>query len=636
MSALPTSGPGHEAPADDVVLRIRDLNVTFTTGSGEVPAVRGIDLEVRRGRVVALVGESGSGKSVTSLSVLGLLPSTAQVTGSVELADGGRLRDVVATPEDQLVDLRGRVASMVFQEPMTALNPTMTLGDQIAEAVLNHELVPRAVAQDRAVELLRSVGIPDQERRARQYPHELSGGQRQRVVIAIALACEPQLIVADEPTTALDVTVQAEILDLLRELVAEHGTALLLVTHNMGVVADIADEVAVMSGGRIVEHGLVEQVLLDPAHEYTRTLLDAVPAAPPASTVVRGSSADRGSGLSRPVSTGSANAGEVSTGSTHVGEVSTSGQDSTGGPADEREIVLDLRGVSLDYRVQGRHVRAVDGLDLTVRAGEMLGLVGESGSGKSTAGRACLGLLTPSEGEVRLLGTSISRARGRARRRLLADVGVVFQDPGGSLDPRKLVGESIAEPLAIHGRDGRRLSGAERQARVRELLDAVRLPAGAERRYPHEFSGGQRQRIGLARALALRPRLLVADEPTSALDVSVQAEVLQVLRDLHEELGFGCLFISHDLGVVHELTDRVAVLRSGRLVESGPTAEVFRAPRELYTAELLASVPTPDPAAQRERREARLRLVSSAAPGAAAHPALTSAPGAVPTPGAAR
>jgi peptide/nickel transport system ATP-binding protein len=598
MSALPASGPGQEAPADDVVLRIRGLNVTFTTSAGEVPAVRDIDLEVRRGRVVALVGESGSGKSVTSLSVLGLLPSTARVTGSVELADGGTPRDVVTAAEDQLVDLRGRVASMVFQEPMTALNPTMTLGDQIAEAVLNHERVPRAAARERAVGLLRSVGIPDPERRARQYPHELSGGQRQRVVIAIALACEPRLIVADEPTTALDVTVQAEILDLLRELVAEHGTALLLVTHNMGVVADIADEVAVMSDGRIVEHGLVEEVLLDPAHEYTRTLLDAVPAAPPA--------ADREAG---------AHEVERLSESPRRGQGDLDRRPTSRVLADEREVVLDLRGVSLDYRVQGRHVRAVEGLDLTVRAGEMLGLVGESGSGKSTAGRACLGLLAPSEGEVLLLGASIARARGRARRRLLADVGVVFQDPGGSLDPRKLVGESIAEPLAIHGRDGRRLSASERRARVRELLDAVRLPAGAERRYPHEFSGGQRQRIGLARALALRPRLLVADEPTSALDVSVQAEVLQVLRDLHGELGFGCLFISHDLGVVHELTDRVAVLRSGRLVESGPTAEVFSAPRELYTAELLASVPTPDPAAQRERREARQRLVSSAVSG---------------------
>ncbi|WP_036970800.1 ATP-binding cassette domain-containing protein, partial [Promicromonospora kroppenstedtii] len=376
----------------DVVLRIRGLDVTFTTGSGDVPAVRGVDLEVGRGRVVALVGESGSGKSVTSLSVLGLLPSTARVTGSVELADGGAVRDVVSTPEERLVDLRGRVVSMVFQEPMTALNPTMTLGDQIAEAVLNHEHVPRAVARERAVELLRSVGIPEPERRAGQYPHELSGGQRQRVVIAIALACEPQLIVADEPTTALDVTVQAGILDLLRELVAQRGTALLLVTHNMGVVADLADEVAVMSGGRIVERGPVEQVLLAPEHEYTRALLDAVPAVPPASTTHRGSS-DRGVGP--------------------TGDGSTGGGDE----ADPREVVLDLRGVSLDYRVQGRHVRAVERLDLTVRAGEMLGLVGESGSGKSTAGRACLGLLTPSEGEVLLLGTSVARARGRARRR---------------------------------------------------------------------------------------------------------------------------------------------------------------------------------------------------------------------------
>jgi peptide/nickel transport system ATP-binding protein len=603
MSALPVQA----AQEADVVLRIRDLNVTFGTGSGDVPAVRGIDLEVRRGRVVALVGESGSGKSVTSLAVLGLLPSTARVSGSVELADGDRLRDVANAPEDELVDLRGRVASMVFQEPMTALNPTMTLGDQVAEAVLNHERVPRAVARERAVGLLRSVGIPEPERRARQYPHELSGGQRQRVVIAIALACEPRLIVADEPTTALDVTVQAEILDLLRDLVAERGTALLLVTHNMGVVADIASEVAVMRGGRIVEHGLVEQVLLAPEHEYTRTLLDAVPAVPPASS-------SRWSSSSRPGATKD----EVSTGPTHGGAGVSTGSTDESGSAGGGEVVLDLRGVSLDYRVQGRHVRAVESLDLTVHAGEVLGLVGESGSGKSTAGRACLGLLTPSEGEVLLLGASVARARGRARRRLLADVGVVFQDPGASLDPRKLVGESIAEPLAIHGRDGRRLSGTERRARVRELLDAVRLPVGAERRYPHEFSGGQRQRIGLARALALRPRLLVADEPTSALDVSVQAEVLQVLRDLHAELGFGCLFISHDLGVVHELTDRVAVLRAGRLVESGRTADVFSAPRELYTAELLASVPTPDPAAQRERREARQRLAAVVGPASGA------------------
>lgn len=606
MSALPVQAQQGE----DVVLRIRDLNVTFGTGSGDVPAVRGIDLEVRRGRVVALVGESGSGKSVTSLSVLGLLPSTARVTGSVELFDGGASRDVVATPESELVDLRGRVASMVFQEPMTALNPTMTLGDQVAEAVLNHERVPRAVARDRAVELLRSVGIPEPERRARQYPHELSGGQRQRVVIAIALACEPRLIVADEPTTALDVTVQAEILDLLRQLVAERGTALLLVTHNMGVVADIADEVAVMRDGRIVEHGLADQVLLAPQHDYTRTLLAAVPLLPPPRAEPREVERVSGTGSTRPEAMPDTRSTSRSSG----------------------EVVLDLRGVSLDYRVQGRHVRAVESLDLTVRAGEMLGLVGESGSGKSTAGRACLGLLTPSEGEVLLLGASVARARGRARRRLLADVGVVFQDPGASLDPRKLVGESIAEPLAIHGRDGRRLSGTERRARVRELLDAVRLPVGAERRYPHEFSGGQRQRIGLARALALRPRLLVADEPTSALDVSVQAEVLQVLKDLHAELGFGCLFISHDLGVVHELTDRVAVLRAGRLVESGRTADVFSAPRELYTAELLASVPTPDPVAQRERREARQRLaaVVGAAEGAGSGsgPAPSSASGA--------
>jgi peptide/nickel transport system ATP-binding protein len=569
-----------EEASADAVLEIRDLRVRFA-GRDE-DAVRGVDLTVRPGQVVALVGESGSGKSVTSLAAMGLLPRTARASGRIRVADAGGLRDVIGASERALDDLRGRVVSMVFQEPMTALNPTMTLGAQVAEAVRNHTSATKEQAHVRAVELLRSVGIPEPERRAGQYPHELSGGQRQRVVIAIALACEPKLIIADEPTTALDVTVQAEILDLLRALVRGRDTGLLIITHNMGVVADLADDVSVMRQGRVVEHGDVMQVLREPRHAYTRALLDAIPRLPSAVFA----EPDPGAAI-----------------------------------ADARvpaQPVLELRGVSAAYRVHGRLVPAVADVDLVVGAGEIVGLVGESGSGKSTVGRISLGLIAPRAGEVTLLGSSLTAVHGARRRRLLADVGVVFQDPGGSLDPRMTVGEAIAEPMAIHpsavrGASGRRLTPRERRARVRELLDAVRLPSDAERRYPHEFSGGQRQRIGLARALALRPRLLVADEPTSALDVSVQAEVLDVLRELHRQLGFGCLFVSHDLGVVNELTDRVVVMRSGRVVETGATGDILRRPRDLYTQELLASVPVPDPAAQRERRAQRRALAVPAA-----------------------
>jgi len=550
------------------VLRIDDLHVRFA--GREEEAVRGVTLDVSAGEVVALVGESGSGKSVTSFSAMGLLPGTATASGSIRVADRDGEREIIGATTAELDDIRGRVVSMVFQEPMTALNPTMTLGAQIAEAVRNHTSATKAEAAERAVELMRQVGIPDPERRANQFPHEFSGGQRQRVVIAIALACEPRVIIADEPTTALDVTVQAEILDLLRALVRERGVGVMIITHNMGVVADLADRVFVMRQGRVVESGPAGRVLTTPDHEYTRTLLAAIPELPPA-----------------------AFGGAEVAGEQHAFEVPDN-------------PVISMRGVTAGYRVGGRHVPAVHGIDLAIGAGEFVGLVGESGSGKSTVSRLALGLLPATSGEISLLGQPLGSLRGRAARRLLSEVGVVFQDPGGSLDPRMTVGESIAEPLAIHARG---MSRAEKRARVAELLDAVRLPKDAASRYPHEFSGGQRQRIGLARALVLKPRLLVADEPTSALDVSVQAEVLDVLRSLHAELGFGCLFVSHDLGVVNQLTQRVVVMRRGRVVEQGRTSDVLRAPRELYTQELLASVPSPDPVAQRQRRAARAGLL---------------------------
>ncbi|MGO1628041.1 MAG: dipeptide ABC transporter ATP-binding protein [Microbacterium sp.] len=546
------------------VLRVDDLRVRFA-GQQE-DAVRGATLDVRPGEVVALVGESGSGKSVTSFAAMGLLPRTATARGSITV--GGT--EVLGADTATMDSLRGRAASMVFQEPMTALNPTMSLGAQIAEAIRNHTPATKSEAHQRAVELMSKVGIPEPERRAKQFPHELSGGQRQRVVIAIALACEPKVIIADEPTTALDVTVQAEILDLLRRLVRERSTGLLLITHNMGVVADLADRVFVMRRGEVVESGRAELVLTAPTHEYTQSLLAAIPALPPA-----------------------AFGGAETAGAAHEFETPES-------------PVISLAGVSAGYRVNGRYAPAVHDISFAIGAGEFVGLVGESGSGKSTVSKLALGLLPAASGELSLLGEPMHRMRGRRARRMLSEVGVVFQDPGGSLDPRMTVGESIAEPLAIHRP---RMSGADRRARVAELLDAVRLPVDVAGRYPHEFSGGQRQRVGLARALVLKPRLLVADEPTSALDVSVQAEVLDVLRSLHAELGFGCLFVSHDLGVVNELTERVIVMRAGRIVEQGRTADVLRAPRERYTQELLASVPSPDPVAQRERRAARAGLM---------------------------
>jgi peptide/nickel transport system ATP-binding protein len=545
----------------DALLSISDLSVTFRTEDGSVEAVKGIDLEVRPGEVLALVGESGSGKSVTAMAILKLLPRSATVTGSIRLAG----RELLPLAEAEMNAVRGAEISMVFQEPMTALNPSMRIGDQITEAILNHRKITKAEAWERAVEMLRRVGIPEPARRAKSYPHELSGGQRQRVVIAIALACEPQLIIADEPTTALDVTVQAEILDLIRGLAAESGTAFLLVTHNMGVVADIADRVAVMFRGTMVEVGDTRTVLTAPREDYTKKLLSAVPSLPDLASVIER-------------------------------------EPETEVPA----AVLELDAASVTYRRGGRPFLALDGVSLRIAPGEILGLVGESGSGKSTLGRAALGLLPLSSGGITLFGEKVGRGgvSGRRERALRGRVGAIFQDPGSSLDPRMTVGEAIAEPLLVQRRRFP-TSASTRRTRVAELLDAVELPTNYASRYPHELSGGQRQRIGLARAIALEPELIIADEPTSALDVSVQAAVLEVLRTLQEKMHFACLFISHDLAVVHEISDRVAVMLKGEIVETGSADDVLLAPQHPYSRRLLASVPVPDPDKQALRREAR-------------------------------
>ena len=545
-------------------LAIRRLGVEFRTGDGATTAARDVTIEVRPGEILALVGESGSGKSVSALSVLGLLPPTAVRTGRIEV--GGR--DVTAPDGPTLRRLRGQDVAMVFQDPMTALNPVFTVGSQIVEAIRLHTDLSRRAARARAVELLGLVGLPDPEQRFGYYPHQLSGGQRQRAMIAMAISCDPAVLIADEPTTALDVTVQAEILALLRSLRDRLDSAILIITHDMGVVADVADRVVVMRDGEIVEEAPVEQLFARPAQPYTRDLLAAVPylgrqeVRPPAAV-----------------------------------------------PAGSPGAALELHDVVVEYPGGlGRPAfRAVDGVSLTVPRGQVLGLVGESGSGKSTIGRCVVGLLRAASGRVVVDGQDVTKASRRQLRALRRTVGMVFQDPASSLNPRYPIGDSIGEPLRLDGRPK-----AEVARRVTELLDRVELPAAWRHRYPHELSGGQRQRVGIARALALEPVLLVADEPTSALDVSVQAKVLDLLMELQGRLGFSCLFISHDLAVVELLAGHIAVMHRGTIVEQGTSAEILSAPGDDYTRRLLAAAPVPDPVEQRRRRAERERSTAPA------------------------
>ncbi|ROQ64049.1 peptide/nickel transport system ATP-binding protein [Rathayibacter sp. PhB152] len=570
--------PADSRPADAgsrPIVDIQDLEVAFASDRGAVRAVAGVSLRVERGEVLAIVGESGSGKTVTAKTILGLLPETATASGVILLSkkDGSSSTDVVSVPKSRLRELRGTDVAMVFQEPGTALNPVFTVGWQIAEGLRAHASVPRKEARKRAIDVLRTVGIPEPEKRVDYYPHQFSGGQKQRVVIAMALVLDPGLIVADEPTTALDVTVQAEILDLLRRCRDDFGTSIVLITHNMGVVADLADRVAVMYQGELVEEAPVAELFAAPKAEYTRKLLAAVP---------------------------------------HVGQ----------GVARAKERAIERAGapeaetlvLAEDLRIQypGRLGRpgfvAVDGVSFRIRAGEVLGLVGESGSGKTTIGRAIAGLTTVTGGSLRVLGKEMRGIRERAFRPVRGDIGFVFQDPASSFNPLLTIAECVAEPLIVHGRA--RDAGAARK-RVDELLEAVQLPRSYGDRYPHELSGGQRQRASLARSLALEPKLLIADEPTSALDVSVQARVLELFAELQREFGFASLFISHDLAVVDLLADRIAVLYRGELVEEGTGEEVLSAPKHPYTQRLLASLPVPDPGEQAERRELLRSIVEA-------------------------
>lgn len=546
-------------------LTLDAVSVSFRTGGEDVAAARDVTFSVQAGEILALVGESGSGKTVSATSVLDLLPRTATRTGRISVAG----RDVTSLDKESLRKLRGKDVAMVFQEPMTALNPVLTVGSQIVEALRLHTSLSKAEAKARAIELLDLVGLPDPEQRFRYYAHQLSGGQRQRAVIAMAISCDPVVLIADEPTTALDVTVQAEILELLRDLRHRLSSAIVLITHDMGVVADIADRVVVMREGEIVEQAPVEDLFTRPSHPYTQELLAAVP---------------------------------------HLGHRPPSGrllqeEPSESAPASQPPSadVLELRDVVVEYpgRFGKAGFRAVDGVTLSIARGEILGLVGESGSGKSTLGRCAVGLVRPTSGQVFLNGSDITHASRRRLSGIRKEIGVVFQDPASSLNPRYPIGDSIAEPLRLHTDLGR----AERELRVAALLDSVRLPTAWRNRFPHELSGGQRQRVGIARAIALEPALLVADEPTSALDVSVQARVLDLLLDLQARLGFSCLFISHDLAVIELLANRIAVMHNGKIIEEGQREDLLSSPREDYTKRLLAAAPVPDPAEQRRRRD---------------------------------
>ncbi len=553
------------------LLRVEDLRVEFPTEGGVVHAVNGVSFALKQGRTLGIVGESGSGKSVCALSTMGLTRAQgARISGRI-LFEGV---DLLTLPERGMRGLRGNELAMIFQDPLSSLHPLYRVGAQIVEGIRAHREVSRRAAREQAIALLELVGIPEPSRRVDAYPHELSGGMRQRVMIAMALANEPKLLIADEPTTALDVTVQAQILALLRRLREELGMALVLVTHDLGMVAEMADEIAVMQAGLIVERGTAEQVLTAPAHPYTQGLLRSSP------TLERNDHSQRHDNHDERGRTEGADQGE---------------EEEEGAVAAVPPLlqVCDLvkhfsitRGVVFQRQVDT--VEAVAGISFELRRGEALGLVGETGCGKSATARLIMRLLEPTGGEIRFEGHDIAHLRGAALKAARREMQIVFQDPYSSLNPRKTAGSIVGEPFAIHGLHPDR---AERRRVVGELLDKVGLQPQHHNRYPHEFSGGQRQRIGIARALALGPKLLIADEPVSALDVTIQAQILELLRELRRELGLTLLLISHDLAVVRQMADRVAVMRAGKIVELAPNETLYSSPTHPYTRELLASVP---------------------------------------------
>ena len=613
------------------LLRVSGLEIQFLAGGKWNSVAEDVSFDVAAGETLGLVGESGCGKTVTSLAVMGLIPSAnGRISSGSVLFEG---RDLLRVSAEELRQVRGDRIAMVFQEPMTSLNPSFTVGQQISFAVRAHRQVSKATAMTRAVEILDRVGIPDAPRRVDDYPHTFSGGMRQRAMIAMALACDPDLLIADEPTTALDVTVQAQILELLRSLKDELGMAMLFVTHDLGVVADICDRVAVMYAGQMVEQAPTDRLFVRPRHPYTEGLLASMPQwsvpgqplavipgkVPPAGQMPTGCRFRSRCSYSVAACESAVALVEVDAEATvrcaRRDELSLRGAPSqlsvpVVAETLRREPLLVVKGLRREFpvtsgllrRVRGR-VKAVDGIDLDVGAGETVGLVGESGSGKSTVARLVLRLIEPTSGEVVVDGHDLSTLRGRDLRRARAEMQMVFQDPYSSLDPRMSIGRSVGEPLEIHQHSNR----SDRDKRVAELLQLVGISPHLAGRLPHEFSGGQRQRIAVARALALEPKLLVCDEPVSALDVSTQSQVINLLADLQDRLGLAYLFIAHDLSVVRHLSHRIAVMYLGRIVETGPADEVYQRPTHPYTEALLSAIPIADPVRQHQRKRIVLR-----------------------------
>jgi oligopeptide/dipeptide ABC transporter ATP-binding protein len=558
-------------PVGGLPFQLDNLNVTFSTPAGDVHAVRSLSLAVAPGECLGVVGESGAGKSQAFLAALGLLPPNGRASGHARL---GPL-DLIGMPQVDLDRIRGARIGLVFQDPMTSLTPHIRIGDQIAEPMIRHRGISSREASSRALRLLNQVHVTDAERRMRQYPYELSGGMRQRVMIAIALACDPTLLIADEPTTALDVTIQAQILSLLVELKRSRGMSMILITHDMGAVAGVADRVAVMRDGGVVEVDTVHAVFRAPQHEYTRALLAAVPRIDGALTAARGEPGDAAVAPALALATTAASV---------------------------PPLVLDNVRVQFNVRsgwfAAPQVLRAVDGVSLELAAGEAVGVVGESGSGKSTLARAALQLIRAQAGRVVWLGRAVEGLSQSELKPLRRDMQIIFQDPLASLDPRMTAGEIVGEPLQVHRPD---LDRAAADAAVSEALARVRLDPVLATRYPHELSGGQCQRIGIARAMVLQPRLLICDEPVSALDVTVQEQIVRLLADLKRETGLAILFISHNLAVVRQLCERILVLYLGRMMELAPAAAVYSRPLHPYTRELLESAPIPDPDLQPAR-----------------------------------
>jgi len=564
------------------LLRITDLQIAFETELGTSVAVQDSSFTVDRGEVVAIVGESGSGKSVTSLSILQLLPAKTvrYPKGSILFsADGEDAINILDLKEAELRNIRGSQISMIFQEPMTSLNPVFTCGEQVIEAILQHTSVSKAIAREQTLDLFSKVKLPDPESVFKRYPHQLSGGQKQRVMIAMAMSCKPDLLICDEPTTALDVTVQQTILELLKELQQTYNMGIIFITHDLGVVAQIADRAIVMYKGAIVDQGPVKKLFTNPGHSYTKALLACRPALHP-------------KGQKLPVVSDflDENGKEKS-----ISFTSKENETAPTSISEKKEPLLQIKDLSIHFPVSKnllgkttRVLKAVDGISFEVLTGETLGLVGESGCGKTTLGRALLGLIPATSGKISYQGKDLTSINKNDWNRLRKDVQIVFQDPYSSLNPRLTIGEAIAEPLKVHGLEP---SSTNRKEKVVALLEKVGLSSSHFQRYPHEFSGGQRQRIVIARALALEPSFVVCDESVSALDVSVQAQVLNLLNDLKKEFGFTIVFISHDLSVVKYVSDRILVMNKGQLEEIGDASSIYNHPQKAYTQKLLAALP---------------------------------------------